>query len=98
MSQQTFCSVTAWIIAVRYFNIVKFLDSEFETLYGLDVWTSLRAFDVPVSLAPSPQFTVYLEGRGMDQVTNIRILYSLSTKTSNVSVRAIKLNFEKYHL
>ena len=71
MSQQTFCSVTGLL---QYdTSIVKFLDSEFEISYVLDVWTSLRTVDVPVSLAPSPQFTVYLEGKGMDQVTNIRI-------------------------
>ena len=43
-------------------SIVKFLDSEFKVSYY--VWTSLRTVDVPVSLVPSPQFTVYLEQEG----------------------------------
>ena len=75
-SQQTFCSVTGLL---QYdTSIVKFLDSEVS--YVLDVWMSLSAVDVPVSLAPSPQFTVYLNARRTEEWIRYMVRQTLSYK------------------
>ena len=56
-SQQMFCSVTGLL---QYdTSTTNSFDSEVS--YVLDVWMSLSVVDVPASLDPSPQFTVYLQ-------------------------------------